>query len=126
MISRPILRFAADAFDSLQFGALIGSFAVVLILFSLPITLLGTASPFAIRLAIQDASQAGRISGQIYAVSTLGSFLGTFFPVLLSIPLVGTYRTFLIISGLLLCTAVAGLWAAYGWRKDCHLSCCQS
>lgn len=117
LISRPILRFAADAFDSLQFGALIGSFAVVLILFSLPITLLGTASPFAIRLAIQDASQAGRISGQIYAVSTLGSFLGTFFPVLLSIPLVGTYRTFLIISGLLLCTAVAGLWAAYGWRK---------
>jgi predicted membrane-bound spermidine synthase len=117
IVSRPILRFAAAAFDDLQFGALIGSFAAVLVLFCIPITLLGTASPFAIRLAIQDSRQAGRISGQIYAISTLGSFLGTFFPVLILIPLVGTYRTFLAISALLLCTAIAGLGFTAGWRK---------
>ncbi len=117
VISRPILRFAAAAFDDLQFGALIGSFAAVLILFSVPITLLGTASPFAIRLAIQDSRQAGRISGQIYALSTLGSFLGAFFPVLILIPLVGTYRTFLAISALLLFTAIIGLGFTAGWRK---------
>lgn len=117
IIARPILRFAAAAFDELQFGALIGSFAAVLVLFSIPITLLGTASPFAIRLAIQDSRQAGQISGQIYAISTLGSFLGTFFPVLILIPLVGTYRTFLAISALLLCTAIAGLGSTTGWRK---------
>jgi len=117
LISRPILRFAATAFDDLQFGALAGSFTVVLILFSIPITLLGTASPFAIRLAMRDSRQAGSISGQIYAVSTLGSFLGTFFPVLLLIPLVGTYRTFLIIGGVLLCTSLAGLWFTGSRRK---------
>ncbi len=118
IISRPILRIAAAAFDDLQFGALIGSFSAVLVLFCIPITLLGTASPFAIRLAIQDSRQAGRVSGQIYAISTLGSFLGTFFPVLILIPLVGTYRSFLVISALLLCTAIAGLGFTGGWRKS--------
>ncbi len=117
IISRPILRFAATAFDNLQFGVLFGSFAAVLILFSVPVTLLGTASPFAIRLAILDSRQAGSVSGQIYGLSTLGSFLGAFLPVLLLIPLVGTYRTFLVISAVLLCTAVAGLWYTSGWRK---------
>lgn len=117
LISRPILRFAAAAFDNLQFGVLFGSFVAVLILFSVPVTLLGTASPFAIRLAILDSRQAGSVSGQIYGLSTLGSFLGAFLPVLLLIPMVGTYRTFLFISTVLLCTAVAGLWYTTGWRK---------
>src|SRR5512139_1755685 len=82
LIARPVLRLAANAFDFLQVGVLFGSFIAVLILFSLPVTLLGTISPFAIRLAIHDPDQAGSISGKIYAISTLGSFVGTFLPVL--------------------------------------------
>jgi MFS family permease len=97
-IARPVLRLAADAFDQLQVGILFGSFTAVLILFIVPVTLLGTISPFAIRLAIVDSRQAGRISGQIYAISTLGSFLGTFLPVLVLIPFVGTTYTFLAFS----------------------------
>ena len=38
--------------DELQVGVLAGSFSAVLILFSIPITLLGVVSPFAIRLAV--------------------------------------------------------------------------
>jgi spermidine synthase len=122
LISRPVLRLAADAFDQLQMGALIGSFAVVMVLFVVPITLLGTASPFAIRLAIKDASQAGSISGRIYAVSTLGSFIGTFLPGLLLIPTIGTYRTFLAISALLLLVALGLLWRTCGWRPAAALA----
>jgi spermidine synthase len=85
-------------------------------LFIIPVTLLGTASPFAIRLAIQDARKAGSISGRIYAISTLGSFIGTFLPVLVLIPLIGTYRTFLVISGLLLLVSFIGLFRTAGWR----------
>ena len=70
LVARPVLRFAAGAFDQLQVGILFGSFTAVLILFSLPVTLLGMTSPFAIRLAIQDLGQAGAISGRIYAIST--------------------------------------------------------
>jgi MFS family permease len=109
LAARPVLRFAADAFDQLQVGILFGSFTAVLVLFSLPVTLLGTISPFAIRLAIRDPRQAGSLSGRIYAVSTLGSFIGTFLPVLILIPLVGTTWTFLIFSAFLLLVSLIGL-----------------
>jgi len=110
MASRPILQLASKAFDQLQIGLLAGSFTTVLVLFSVPVILLGTASPFAIRLAISDTANSGEIAGRIYTVSTLGSFLGTFLPVLLFIPAVGTYKTFLILGLTLLVTALVGIW----------------
>ena len=117
VVAHPILRLSANAFDQLQMGILFGSFAAVLILFIIPVTLLGTASPFAIRLAIGNPEEAGRVSGRIYAISTLGSFLGTFLPVLLFIPLIGTYRSFILFSAAQMAVALAGLWAARGWQE---------
>lgn len=117
LVARPVLTFAAEAFDQLQVGILVGSFVGVLILFSLPITLLGMISPFAIRLALTDSRKAGSVSGKIYTISTFGSFIGTFLPSLLLIPLVGTVRTFLIFSLFLTLTALIGLWRWAGWRK---------
>jgi spermidine synthase len=115
-VAHPVLRLAADAFDQLKVGILFGSFMAVLILFIVPVTLLGTISPFAIRLAIVDSRQAGRISGQIYAISTLGSFIGTFLPVLVLIPLVGTTYTFLAFSLFLTLIALIGILISVGWR----------
>jgi spermidine synthase len=108
-IAGPVLRSAATAFEFLQVGILGASFIAVLILFSVPITLLGTISPFAIRLSVEDTSHAGQTSGQIYAISTLGSFIGTFLPTLVTIPAIGTKNTFLVFSLLLLFVALAGL-----------------
>jgi len=116
LVARPVLRAAADAFDELQIAVLAGSFVSVLILFVVPITLLGTTSPFAIRLALTDKQHAGRISGRIYAISTLGSFIGTFLPVLFFIPVFGTTATFLIFSFYLMAVALVGLGLAEGWR----------
>lgn len=87
-----------------------GSFTVVMILFVIPVTLLGTASPFAIRLAATDSRNLGRVSGRIYAISTIGSFIGTFLPVLVLIPLIGTYKTFLVIAVVLGLVGLLGLW----------------
>lgn len=115
--ARTVLRLAAEAFDQLQVGVLFGSFTGVLILFSLPVTLLGTISPFAIRLAIRRPEEAGTVSGRIYAVSTLGSFLGTFLPVLVMIPTIGTALTFLVFSLFLTLVALVGLWLSSGWRS---------
>jgi predicted membrane-bound spermidine synthase len=108
-IAGPVLRTAATAFEVLQVGVLGASFIAVLILFSVPITLLGTISPFAIRLSVDDPAHAGEISGRIYAVSTLGSFIGTFLPTLVFIPAIGTTKTFLLFSLVLLFVALAGL-----------------
>ncbi len=118
LASRPLLRLAANAFDQLQLGVLFGSFSVVMVLFIIPVTLMGTASPFAIRLAIKDTEGAGKISGRIYAISTLGSFLGTFLPVLVLIPILGTYRTFIVISMGLIAIALLGLILAQGFKKS--------
>jgi spermidine synthase len=119
LIARPVLRYAAEAVYELEAGVALGSFISILVLFSIPITLLGCVSPFAIRLAIKDEREAGKVSGTLYAVSTLGSILGTFAPVLLLIPELGTSRTFLFFSGVLLLIGFIGLWISTGrlsWR----------
>jgi spermidine synthase len=117
LLSRPILIWAADSFDQLRLGALAGSFIVVLILLCVPIILTGTISPFAIKLAIQDTKTAGNVSGKIYGISTFGSFLGTFLPVLVLIPTIGTYRTFLSIGGILILFALWGIFRHQGWKS---------
>jgi spermidine synthase len=97
-------------------GILLGAFFAVMILFIVPVILLGTISPFAIRLAITNPDEAGTVSGRIYAISTLGSFIGTFLPVLLFIPLIGTTYTFLFFSYYLMIVAFVGLGLNVGWR----------
>ncbi|MCE9645262.1 MAG: fused MFS/spermidine synthase [Chloroflexi bacterium] len=108
-IAGPVLRSAATAFEALSVGIMAGSFVAVLILFSVPITLLGAISPFAIRLSVDNPARAGQVSGQIYAISTLGSFIGTFLPTLLTIPTIGTKLTFFVFGLFLLIVALIGL-----------------
>lgn len=121
LVARPVLDLAVRAVERLDAAIMIGSFLSVLVLFSLPVVLLGCVSPFAIRLAIRDADHAGRVSGRIYAVSTLGSILGTFLPVLWLIPAFGTARTFLIFSLGLMVVAFVGLWSAGPRRALAYL-----
>ena len=110
LAARPVLLLAARAVEAFDAAVMAGSFLGVLVLFSVPITLLGCVSPFAIRLALTDSRHAGRVSGQLYAISTLGSIAGTFLPTLWLIPTLGTLRTFLLFAGLLMVVALGGLW----------------
>ncbi|MDE2859251.1 MAG: fused MFS/spermidine synthase [Chloroflexota bacterium] len=110
IIARPVVTQAAQAVFGADAALALGSFLSVLVLFSIPVTMLGTVSPFVIRLSVQRIEESGKIAGQIYAVSTLGSLLGTFFPVLWIIPELGTTRTFLLFAGILYAVALAGLF----------------
>lgn len=116
LVSRPILQIAARAVVAVEAGLALGSFISVLLLFSAPVTLLGCISPFAIRLGVESPQEAGKISGQIYAISTLGSLLGTFLPTLILIPEIGTTLTFLTFSGILFVIAFIGLWTQNGLK----------
>ena len=116
LIARPVLRAAALAFVDAQVSLSLGSFIAVIVLFAVPITLLGCISPFAIRLAVPDRSGSGRVAGQIYAVSTLGSLVGTFVPTFLLIPTLGTFRTFLLVAAVLFVVGCVGLWQHRGPR----------
>jgi predicted membrane-bound spermidine synthase len=117
LASRPVLRISAAAFDKMEMAVLFGTFTAVIFLFIIPVTLLGTVSPFAIRLALRDPRHTGVISGRLSAISTLGSFVGTFLPVLVLIPTIGTYRTFLTFSGFLFIIGMIGLLRCAGWRS---------
>lgn len=116
LVARPVLTTAATAVLNADAALGLGSFIAVLILFSIPVTLLGTISPFAIRLGIRNPQDAGRISGQIYAISTLGSLVGTFLPTLIIIPELGTTLTFLLFAGVLFTVALVGLMQSSGLR----------
>jgi predicted membrane-bound spermidine synthase len=115
-LARPVLRLAAGSVIHINAAVLVGSFGVMMILFAVPVTLLGIVSPFAIRLAIEEASSAGSVSGRMYAVSTIGSIIGTFLPVLVLIPTIGTNLTFMLLSALLLAVGLIGYGLA-DWRK---------
>ena len=122
LASRPILRVASQAFDELKIGLLAGTFVAVLALFSVPVTLLGTASPFAVRLAMQEKEHAGSVAGRIYTVSTLGSFIGTFIPVLLLIPAIGTYKTFVAISAALMLVSLLCIWQTVSLKQAARMA----
>src|SRR5215469_3990467 len=108
-LSRPILLWSQGAFATYSIGVFYGSLVSVILLFALPMILLGCVSPFAIRLRIEQLGKSGRTAGQLYAISTAGSILGTFLPVLLLIPNIGTYRTFFTFAVALLLVSIAGL-----------------
>jgi len=107
--AHPVLSLASSGFTDFNVAILGGSFVTVLILFSLPVTLMGCISPFIIRLTMEDVTSAGRVAGQVYAISTAGSFLGAFLPDLLLVPTIGTRNTFVLLSLFLLTVALIGL-----------------
>jgi spermidine synthase len=114
LVADPFLSWSLEAFDSYSLGAFAGSLFGVLTLVALPVLMLGTVSPWAIRLKLLRVEDSGEVAGRMYAISTVGSLLGTFLAALLLIPLVGTQRTFLTFALLLAVVAAAGLglrWA---------------
>ena len=96
---------SVDALDSVSAGAFIGSLVAVTVLVAPPVMLLGAASPYAIRLAVERVEESGTVAGRLYAISTFGSLVGTFLSALLLIPVIGTRRTFLVFG--LACAVVA-------------------
>jgi spermidine synthase len=104
-VARPILDLALRGLDAVSVGAVVGSFFAALALFAVPVTLLGAVSPFAIRLSLGDVGEAGTVAGRLYALSTVGSILGTFLSAIVTIPLIGTQRTMLLSAAVLVLAA---------------------
>jgi Spermidine synthase len=82
----------------------------VVLLFAVPVILLGCVSPFAIRLLLKDVETGGNTAGRVYALSTGGSILGTFLPVFWFIPTYGTRPTLEGFGLALVVMSVVALW----------------
>ncbi len=107
-ISPGILAWSITGMQQISVSIFVSSLVGTMLLFAIPVTLLGMVSPFAIRLMTRDIHSSGRESGSLYAISTCGSILGAFLPVLWLIPTFGVQRTLLIFGALLF---AASLWS---------------
>lgn len=102
ILKEPILIFLQKNISDIRAGSIIGS----LILFLPTSLLLGMVSPYATRLKIKDIQTSGKTVGTLYAVSTLGSIVGTFFAGFYLIPFFGTNKLLIILSATLILTSL--------------------
>lgn len=110
LISYPILLLSQQGFKELSAGLVAGTLLAVVLLFAVPVILLGCVSPFAIRLLLRNVETGGNTAGRVYALSTAGSILGTFLPVFWFIPTYGTRPTLVGFGLVLVGVSIAGLW----------------
>ncbi len=108
-LSQPILAWSLANFGSLAPSGFYGSLSAILVLFSVPMILLGCVSPYAIRLRVEQIGKTGRTAGQLYAIATAGSIVGTFLPVLVLMPNIGMRLTFFVFAIALLVMSLLGL-----------------
>lgn len=83
----------------------------------IPSVLLGSVTPYAVRLTAHDVKHVGRIAGTLSALSTAGSILGTFAAGLILIP---AYGVTAILFG---CSAVLGCAALLSPRMRSLVAC---
>lgn len=101
VVAIPSLKYpvlAASADFGLRLGALLGS----LVLFGPPLFLLGCVSPYLVRIAGATLPKLGRTVGGLYALSTVGSFVGTVATGFYLIAWIGVEHILMLIGGLLI------------------------
>jgi len=86
---------------------LVRSILLIVALFFLPSTALGTISPVMAKYALEQADGVGRTVGGIYAVGSLGSIAGTFLAGYVLIPLLGLTMNVLLVGILLALLSLA-------------------
>ena len=123
LIGRPILKTAASTLQPLLTGkslaepeialaTIVAGMVGTLILFAIPVTLMGMVSPWAIRLSVSEIESSGKAAGKLYALSTFGSILGSFMPAIVLIPLLGVRQTFFFVGFLLMIPSIWGMFSS--------------
>ena len=86
---------------SLALGLELKSVIAAILLFAPASVCLGMVTPFAVRLRMTAIESTGRTVGRLYALSTVGSIVGTFAAGFFLIPFVGSVRTLYLIAAAL-------------------------
>ena len=93
-----ILSIIAGSAFILEIKTLIAA----LLLFAPASVMLGFVTPYAVKLKMSSLEDAGKTVGRLYALSTVGSILGTFLAGFFLIPFVGSTRTLYLIAACLI------------------------
>ena len=86
LIQSNVLDFLTNKIDNIKIGAILAT----IILFFIPSMLIGFLSPIITKLKIDDLKNAGKVSGRISAIATLGCILGDFIGGFYLIPYFGS------------------------------------
>jgi MFS family permease len=78
-----------------------GILAASALLLLIPLSLLGTLSPVAVRLLTRSTAESGRVAGLVYGISTIGNVFGTLFTTFVLIPAIGSRSITYLFSGIL-------------------------
>ncbi|WP_426415381.1 fused MFS/spermidine synthase [Aestuariirhabdus sp. LZHN29] len=111
ILKAPVLKLCVPM------GLRLGSFVSTTLLFGPSLFLLGFVSPFLVRIAAREMNSLGRTVGSLYAISTLGSVIGTALTGFVLIAWMGVDQIFQAV-GLLLVLLGAGYLLAvreYRW-----------
>lgn len=100
-LTRPVL-LATD-----PLGLRLGAFVSALVLFSPSLALLGMMGPFAIKLSTARLDGVGTSAGSIYAVSTVGSVIGTLLLGFFLFPHIGSREILIGLGAILIVLALA-------------------
>jgi len=104
-IAPPLFSFVISLNIAEEYSPLLAT----TLLLAPPSILLGTVSPYAIRLVAKSVESLGKTAGNLYALSTLGSIVGTFVTVFVLIPIFGVNKIIFGMGALLLVIAFLGL-----------------
>ncbi|MDP1814558.1 MAG: fused MFS/spermidine synthase [Leadbetterella sp.] len=102
-IKDPLLLFLQTNFADVKVGSAIGA----VILFLPTSFLLGMVSPYAVKLKVDNLETSGSTVGDLYAISTAGSIIGTFLSGFYLIPQFGTNRLLVMMTIALVAVSLA-------------------
>lgn len=106
-----ILAFVAAAGAGLE----IKSVVAALLLFAPASVALGFVTPYAVKLKMSSLADSGKTVGRLYAISTIGSIIGTFLAGFFLVPFVGSVRTLYLIAATLI--ALSLLLAPFAFTR---------
>ncbi len=96
-----ILTLITAKITDIRLGSIIAS----VILFAPPGILMGMISPYAVKLKLENLQNSGRTIGNLYAISTIGSIVGTFLAGFFLLTYFGNTKLLIILSATLMLTS---------------------
>jgi len=97
-----VSRLFNPALLGIEWASLLSS----LILFAPASILLGMVTPYVIKLKLYDLEKTGRTAGNLYAISTVGSIVGTFAAGFILIPRLGSSNIIFLLSFILIVNSI--------------------
>lgn len=94
IIQESVLIDISKITSSIKLGAILAT----LFLFLVPSVLMGLITPIILKLKLETIETAGKASGRIYAIATIGGIVGTFFGGFILIPNLGSVQILFVLA----------------------------